>query len=329
MAISFDRLVSRSVARFISEELDLSGVKMTVSRFIGIAIIGGLGIFVATPIIAISLLKMNAAIAALAGIIMATVYEFVLYSVLEFKADQRKSFVEGILPDYLQIVSANITSGVALDKALILAARPEFKFFSDDVKLVSMQLYGGETIKNALEQLGNRYRSQQLKRTIRMISEAIQYGGAMTDLLNNIAKDLRNSQIIQKEISGQLFMYSIFIAFAAVIGAPALYALTSRMITITDTVWAGIIKQNPNGLPSVGISLIKFSAPQVTISDYHSFALAAIIIITGFCAFIVSTIANGTPKRGIKYLPVFIAAGFVVFFLVGVVMQSVGGSTGV
>ncbi len=76
-----------------------------------------------------------------------------------------------------------------------------------------------------------------------MMVEGIQYGGGMTDLLNQIAKDIRNQQMVQKEISGQLFMYTIFIAFAALIGAPVLYALTAQMIGVTDTVWAGILSR--------------------------------------------------------------------------------------
>ena len=69
--------------------------------------------------------------------------------------------------------------------------------------------------------MAKRYRSLQLQHTIRMMIEGIQYGGGMTDLLNQIAKDIRNQQMVQKEISGQLFMYTIFIAFAALHWGPS------------------------------------------------------------------------------------------------------------
>ncbi len=318
--ISFEKLVSRNLVRSLSTELDLAGMKTTIDQFLRMAIVGA---FIILIIVAFSLAiiaRYPLGVAALLGLASAAIYEIMLYVVLEFKVEQRKDFVEGILPDYLQITAANVRSGISLDKAMTLAARPEFKYFSDDVTLMSKQLYAGETMQNGLIGLGKHYRSVQLQHTIRMMTEAIMYGGGMTDLLNQIAKDLRNQQMVQKEISGQLFMYSIFITFAAIIGAPVMYALTTQMMTITDTVWAGILKQNPGGLPTAGISFLRPSPPKITILQYHSFALAAILIITGFGAFIVSSISTGSAIKGIRYLPLFIIVGLAVFFIVGTVI---------
>ncbi len=318
--ISFEKLVSRNLVRALSTELDLAGMKTTIDQFMRMAIVGAFAILIAVAFSLAIAAKYPAGIAALLGLASAALYEVILYVILEFKVEQRKSFVEGVLPDYLQITAANVRSGISLDKAMTLAARPEFKYFSDDVVLMSKQLYAGETMQSGLTALGRHYRSMQLQHTIRMMTEAIQYGGGMTDLLNQIAKDLRNQQMVQKEVSGQLFMYSIFITFAAIIGAPVMYALTTQMMTITDTVWAGILKQNPGGLPTAGISFLRPSPPKITILQYHSFALAAILIITGFGAFIVSSISTGSAIRGIRYLPLFIIVGLAVFFIVGMVV---------
>jgi hypothetical protein len=216
-----------------------------------------------------------------------------------------------------------VRSGIALDKAMVLAARPEFGYFSEDLKAMNRELYGGVTLQEALTGLGKQYRSLQLQHTIRMMNEGMQYGGGMTDLLNQIGKDIRNQQMVQKEISGQLFMYTIFIAFAALIGAPVLYALTSQMITVTDTVWAGILKQNPGGLPTTGVSFLKPSPPKITIEDYHNFAIASVILITGFGAFIVAAISTGSALRGLRYLPIFLIVGLGIYFVVSSAIGSI------
>ena len=323
MKISFEKLVSRSLVRFLSRELDLAGVKTTVNNLIGIAVIGGIATFIAVAVLVFALIKLNAGVAVLAGIFSAAILEFAIYSILELKIEQRKNFVESILPEYLQLTSANIRSGMAIDKAMVSATRPEFKYFSDDVVQISKQLYTGETFQNSLISLGNNYRSVQLRHTVRMINESMRYGGGMTDMLNDIAKDIRNQQTIQKEISGQLFMYTIFISFAAIIGAPALYALTDKMIAITDNVWAGILQQNPGGLPSTGVSFLKPSPPKVTQGEYNDFAILAILIISALGSFIVSVIMNGSVIRGIRYLPIFLLIGFTVFFITGFVISSI------
>jgi len=53
---------------------------------------------------------------------------------------------------------------------------------------------------------------------------------------------------------------------------------------------------------------------------YESFALTAVILITGFGSFIVSAISTGSIIRGLRYLPIFILVGLGVFYVVGAVI---------
>lgn len=316
MAIVFERLVGRNVARFISSELDLAGVRTSANNFIEVAILGGLSLMIIVSFAAALALKLEAGLALLAGLCVAAIFEVVLYSILELQIEQRKEFVENVLPDYLQLTSANIRSGVTLSRAMIMAVRPEFKYFGDDVNTLGKQLYSGETMQNAFTQLGNKYRSTTLKRTVRLVLEADQYGGGMADLLGQISKDLRAQHIVQKEVSGQLFMYTIFIAFAALIGAPTLYGLTNQMIGVTSTIWSKISVGALTQAPSLGLSFIKLSKPLITPTDYYYFSLVAITVITGFGAFIISAISSGNAFKGIRFLPLFLIAGIAIFFIV-------------
>jgi hypothetical protein len=151
----------------------------------------------------------------------------------------------------------------------------------------------------------------------------------MADLLGQITKDLRSQQMVEKEVSGQLFMYTIFIAFAALIGAPTLYGLTNQMISVTTKIWSQInLGSLSSGSPTLGASFIKLSKPLITPDAYFIFSCAAIIVITGFGAFIISAISTGSALKGLKYLPVFIVVGFVVFFIVSAVMAGLFASFG-
>ncbi len=328
MAIIFERLVGRNVARFISSELDLAGFKTTVNKFIEIAIIGSIALLLITSFATAIVLKLEAGLALLAGIGAAGVFEVVLYSIMEFQIEQRKEFVENILPDYLQLTSANIRSGVTLSRAMVMAVRPEFKYFGNDISILGKQLYSGETMQNAFTQLGNKYRSATLKRTVRLILEADQYGGGMADLLGQISKDLRAQHMVQKEVSGQLFMYTIFIAFAALIGAPTLYGLTNEMIGVTSNIWSKISVGALTQAPALGLSFIKLSKPLITPTDYYYFSLVAILVITGFGAFIISAISTGNAFKGIRYLPIFLIAGVAIFFVVGAFLSTMFASFG-
>ncbi|MCL4365098.1 MAG: type II secretion system F family protein [Candidatus Marsarchaeota archaeon] len=328
MAIVFERLVGRNVARAISEELDLAGVKTSADTFIEAAILGWIAITVAVSFALEIFTTIGAGPALLGGVFVSLMYEVLLYSILELKIEQRKDFVEAVLPDYLQLTSANIRSGISLSRAMIMAVRPEFKYLGDDINILGKQLYSGETLHNAFSQLANRYRSVTLRRTVRIIIEAEQYGGGLADLLNQIAKDLRSEDIVQKEVSGQLFMYTIFIAFAALVGAPTLYALTSQMIKVTSAVWSKISLGSITSVPSFGVSFLKLSKPLITPQAYFYFSLLAIVVIAGFGAFIISAISTGRPLRGLKYLPIFIILGLAIFFVVSVLMGNFFSSFG-
>lgn len=314
--IVFERLVGRDVVRLLSAELDLAGIKTSVNTFLAVAIVGWVAITIIVSFALVLAIKLEPALALLAGIAVSVIFELMLYSILELNIEQRKNFMETILPDYLQLTAANVRSGISLSKAMQMGSRAEFKYFNDDIEILSNELYAGETMQNALDHLANRYRSQELRRTVRMMMEAQQFGGGMTDLLNQISKDLRQRQIVQKEISGQLFMYTIFIAFAALVGAPALYGLTNEMIKITSLVWSQISIGSVSSVPSGGVSFLHFSKPQITVGAYQDFSIGAILIITSFAAFITSTISSGSAIKGLKYLPIFVVVGFIVYFIV-------------
>ncbi len=322
MKINFERLVSRKLTISISKMLELSGIKISVNRLLSIAIILGIILFVFGAIYGFYVLKFGAIISVLLGIALCGALIFALFTIIEFRIDSRKTAMENILPDYFQLASANLRSGIALDRALLLAARPEFGLFSKDIQEMSRRLFSGETLENSLRALSDKYNSLQLKRSVRMMIESIRYGGAMADLFQQLAKDLRAQQLTQKEVAGQMLMYSIFIAFAALAAAPVLYGLTTQMITITDNIWNGILAQNPGGLPSTGISFLKPSPPKITPGTYYDFSLVAIMIICGSASFIMSSMNSGSLVRGLRTMPLFIVLGLGVFFIVSIVIQS-------
>ncbi len=321
MIIRYERFLPRSMALRISRQLDLAGMKISVSKFVGIMFISSAVIFavIITAMLAIGY-GLVGAVGGAGGVIILIVS---VMAVVEYRIDDRKNKMEAILPDYFQIASANLRSGIALERALLLGARPEFGPFADDVKEMGRRVFSGEAFEDAMRGLANKYKSRQLAHSVRMMLEAIRYGGAMADLLEQIAKDLRSQQMVQKEVSGQLFMYSLFIVFAGLVAAPALFGLTTQMITFTDAVWKQILASNPGGLPSTGLSFLRPSPPKVTPGEYYEFAIACIIMIAGFGSVIVSAINTGSAVRGIRYTLIFIIVAVVIFVIVQAVVSNI------
>lgn len=326
MRIDFERLVSRRVGVFIQRLIDLSGMKISLNTFLEYVVVGFFIFFIGSGAVMLFILNIPGALSFLFGLLIGLIYIVMIYGILNYQIDSRTAKMEKILPEYFQLVAANLKSGMSIDRSMLLASRPEFSPFSDDVHKMNNKLFSGESFERGLKELADSYKSNTLNRSVRLIIEAERFGGKMADLINDIAKDIRDQQLIQKEIAGQLFMYSIFIAFAGLVAAPVLYGLTSQMIKITDTVWKGILTSNPGGLPSTGATFLKPQPPLITIGEYHTFSLLAIIIITGCAAIIMAAINSGKPVRGIRMVPIFIIMGLGIFLIVGTVVAGLFGS---
>jgi pilus assembly protein TadC len=325
--INFDRLISRGLSRRISKELDLAGVKTSVNMVLELTIVPALILFLVMAFL-LYYLSFGFLLSWVISLLVSGLYIAAIYLLMEYLIDKRKTALETMLPDFLQIASANLRSGISLERAMLLAARPEFGFLSEDVKEMNRRVFGGETLENAMQEFAQKYRSYQLQHAVRMILEALRFGGAMADLLAQIAKDMRNQQLIQKEISGQLMLYTIFVAFAGLFAAPTLYGLTNQMIVVTDTVWAGILQSNPSGLPATGLSFFKPSPPKITPAEYTDFSYVAIIVITSFASLIMSAISTGSPVRGLRFLPIFVIVGLLIYFVVGHVVSGLFSTIG-
>ncbi len=86
------------------------------------------------------------------GLGTAVLFIVIIYMILEYQIDGRKIKAwRTMLPDYLQIASANLRSGIALDRAMLMAARPEFSFLSEDIKEMNRKIFSGENFEESLK----------------------------------------------------------------------------------------------------------------------------------------------------------------------------------
>ena len=234
------------------------------------------------------------------------------YLVFSSSADSRKKEIDGVLPDFLMLVASNIKSGLTIDRAILFSARPEFGSLSTEFKKVAFEIYGGASLESAFIKLTKRIKSGVLERTISLVVEGIKSGGAVAKLLEEIAIDIRNTETLQKEIRASVMMYVMFIFMAAVLGAPALFAISTFLIQGTTAMWGGMDMSTGPEVQSAG--MISISAPSIDSTIFGYFALAVIIVTTTFSGILISLIQTGTARQGLKYAPIFTSVALIVYF---------------
>lgn len=242
-----------------------------------------------------------------------------VYLWLSLAADSRGRFVEKILPDALQLMSANIRSGITAEKSLFLTARPEFGPLENELKVAAKSVFAGERLENALLQIPKYIKSKSLERTFWLITKGIQSGGELADLLIQIAEDLREEQNIKDEIRANVSLYSMLIFFAAAIGAPLLFAVSSFIVQVLvhfTTMAAPTAAVVSSTGRAVGGTLIGIPQTKIDPGFVIMFSIIMLGLSSMFASFTIGIINTGKERNGTKYIPILFLVSLAVFYLI-------------
>ena len=255
-----------------------------------------------------------------------------MYSTIMLTADSRGKFVESILPDVLKLMSSNLKAGLTIDRSLIMAARPEFGHFQDEISRLARKIMSGETFEDSLIDMSMRIKSKNFEVTIDLIVQGIRSGGNLADSLSRIAEVLRDREFVQKEIKSGVQMYVVFIIFAIMFGAPLLFGLSTFLVGVLTGMSENLIgSMGVEGNEMAGVSgpmAMPVSAGSLPISvDFiYNFAIISLVSTSLLGAVVVSLINTGNWKNGIKYMPVFSIVSVGLFALINKILVSSIGS---
>ncbi|RLI92833.1 MAG: hypothetical protein DRO92_04825, partial [Candidatus Altiarchaeales archaeon] len=247
--------------------------------------------------------------------------ETFFYLWINLSIDSKTRQVEEILPDVLQLMSSNIRAGLTTDKALILSGRPEFGPLAEEIKRVGRETMMGRDLASALMDTTKRIRSDHLTRTMELIVSSIQSGGELADLLDQTASDLRDQQLIHKEISAGVLMYVIFIFIAIGIGAPALFVVSTFLVKLLAININTISSQMPSELTSQSTISLN-GIDEGFINFIEKYAYISLMVSSIFGGIIMSLIRTGNAKGGVKYIVILIVISFGIYFVGSYIMNS-------
>jgi len=235
----------------------------------------------------------------------------VIYVYLDMRIYKRTKELEEVLPDFLQLASANISAGMPIDRALWFAVRPNFGILAKEIEEVAKATLAGEELRDSLLKFTDKYDSLVLKRSISILLEGIDAGGEIAELLDKIAQNIEETKIMKKEMSASVMTYAIFITFASVVMAPILFALATQLLHII----IGITSTLDLSAMSSSFFTINLSSSPETVTNFTRFCLLMLIVSSTMSAAIVSVIRNGNVKDGVRNIPIFIVVSLTIYFL--------------
>jgi len=245
-------------------------------------------------------------------------FQAFLYSILILISERRRKNVEEVLPDALQLMAANIRSGLTPDKALLLSARPEFGPLEVEIRRAAKRTISGETLENSLNKLSESINSKLLKRSVKLTIEGIKKGGELASLLEQTAEDIRHVKILLKEVSATVLMYIIFIFFAAALAAPLLYAVSTYLVETMTKIGVMLPEAEVPTPTQIGITIKKV---QIPLEFLRYYSLIAITITSVFGSIIIGLVKEGTEKAGIKFIPIIFLISLTIFIVSRIMVE--------
>ncbi|MCX6775638.1 MAG: type II secretion system F family protein [Candidatus Micrarchaeota archaeon] len=314
-----------SVIKRITKLMKQGGLNIKPRVYAGTSIFWSLILAIAAFEVSMTFIEPRLAWAV--GVIVWLSIEALFYLLLIAAADNRAVKIEEVLPDALQTISANMRAGMTTENAIWMGARPEFGPLEDEIKIVSSKSFGGKPIADGLREMAGRVRSTTLERAVKLLVEGIELGGEMAPLLDEVARDIRSTNALKKEILNATLMYTIFIIFSSVMAAPALFA-SSLYYSEMSVMIMGSRTQLPADIPvtgGFGILMKGGSGPLITPSEVNIFSIACILLTTTCGALTLAQIRYGRVTRGLKLIPIFVICALAVFFIAHSMFQSAFG----
>lgn len=296
---------------WIKKILNCADFNILPEDYVGFSLIYGFLLFSAIFLTTL-ILRMQPLVSILAAILASGIFEAFMHAIPLVIADNRAKFTDEILPDALNLISSNIRSGLTPDQSFLLSARPEFGPLELQIRKSAKLTLSGESIEDALRTIPENIYSKTLKRTIDLLIEGISKGGSLASLLDGLANDIRQSRILKKEVEAYVMMYAIFIFFAAGIGAPLLYGISSYLVETMQKLGNSVPIQSSFTGSS---KFMTFQSIQINQSFMRIYMVSSLCITSIFGALLVGLIQEGSEKAGLKYIPILAFLSIAIYFV--------------
>ncbi len=212
---------------------------------------------------------------------------------------KKESLIDSIeknFSDALKQMADTLKAGDTYENALREVVNAEYGRLSDEMQLSLRRMEDGENLDTALTGFANRVDSIRIKRTITIILDSIKTGSSLSDILNEIADDLRDYQRLKEERKASTTMQFLFLIAAGGFIAPIIF---------------GEIGSVMGGFSRIGMRELNLDAPKdVFLTTIIQLYIIIEVIGSGV---MMALIREGKINKSIIYIPLLLLIAFVVY----------------
>jgi len=253
------------------------------------------------------------------SILVFVIYLAIQYLLVYYKMEQRRKTVEELLPAYLQFLAANLNSGLTPYQAVKASSKEEFSILYQEMdRAVSLSL-GAKPFGEALLETTKRINSRAYHKFIHLFVDGMNTGGKLSELLEDLSRDVMENMQLKQEISTRSKSYVLFIVFAVMVGAPLLSAVSVHFLRTIK-----FIRSQAN-MEQTAVPQISGMLGALTLKpDFLKTASTVNIAVTATIAsMLIAVIRDGKDKYMFKYAVFIIPVSVGLFYLIDYVLQTI------
>lgn len=197
----------------------------------GARIIGGAIIGAGAGIVAMIVMHQFTLMFALVTLVLTMIGAYGPLFLLNRAISERKLEVQRALPDFLDMVATTVQAGLSANAALAYAVQAAPGALGEEIKEALSQMRLGRNRAEALKAMTLRVNQPQLTTTVSAITQAERLGSNLSNVLNELAEDVRDHRImLVEEQAAKLPIKMIFpMAFFLL---PALFSIIFGAVAV-------------------------------------------------------------------------------------------------
>ena len=308
--LSFANFYPKKFKDHIKQYFIYSGQHKDPAPYLGSSLILSLSVLFLILLLSFGIYTHIKPIYILFAIIGFFLIQLAFYMLLFFKVSDRTERIERVLPDALQLISSNLKAGMTPFQALKAASRDEFGPLKEEIDKATGLSLGTQSFGSALNNISKNTNSEILDRALKLFTTAMESGGHLATLLQELSQDISETRSLKKELVTNTKTYTMFIMFTVIVGTPLLMVVAIHFLTIVSGIQGSSSTSSAFGLD--------FLAGAITITPEFltNVAYVMLTLTSIFACMLLGVIQEGKVKYGLKYSPAVIIGTFTIFFIV-------------
>jgi flagellar protein FlaJ len=217
------RLLPESFRVNLDRRLASTRMAFTAEEFAGLSLLLSLSLSLLAAV-AVALF-LSPALVLLFPVLFPTLFLTLVWAVPYQKAKKRAAELERELPDALRHMASVLRAGVGVEEALTEISKSKYGALSEEFGRVVAEVKKGRSLVNALLAFGKRSFSPLCERTSKLITEGVERGAGLADVLEAVATDAIEVRAIQRERVAVTTQQVLFLMVVSVMAAPFVIGL--------------------------------------------------------------------------------------------------------